>query len=119
MYSPYLPFSTHTCNLYLIIAPEFLALSKLWLPLMLCATALREQVRTEVGRDPQPSPAIINSQSAKTTEVCDEEHGFDSEKRVKDRKRHSLALEHGSGIGCGSEAARMLSARDNLPLDAG
>jgi len=31
-------------------------------------TALREQVRVRTGRDAQPSAAIIDSQSAKTTE---------------------------------------------------
>jgi putative transposase len=31
-------------------------------------TALRERVRIKVGRDPQPSGAILDSQSVKTTE---------------------------------------------------
>ena len=31
-------------------------------------TALRERVRLQVGRDPQPSVALLDSQSVKTTE---------------------------------------------------
>lgn len=32
------------------------------------STALREQLRVELGREPQPSGAIVDSQSVKTTE---------------------------------------------------
>lgn len=50
---------------------------------------LRERVRTADGRDPQPSAAVLDSQSAKSSEGG-EAIGYDAGKRVRGRKRHLL-----------------------------
>lgn len=44
-------------------------------------TTLRKQVRTQMGRDEEPSAAIIDSQSIKTSPVRGSERGFDAGKK--------------------------------------
>lgn len=79
-------------------------------------TALRERVRQDAGRQAQPSLAIIDSQSVKTTEVGGE-HGFDGAKRINGRKRHILVdtmgnllkvLAHAANIGERAGAEQLL-----------
>jgi putative transposase len=50
---------------------------------------LRERIRTRGGRDPQPSAAILDTQSVKTTSVGGI-RGYDGAKKLSDRKRHLL-----------------------------
>ncbi|GHO51285.1 IS5 family transposase ISMac15 [Ktedonospora formicarum] len=44
-------------------------------------TSLRREVRAHMGRDPEPSAAIIDSQSIKTSPVRGSERGFDAGKK--------------------------------------
>src|SRR4051812_25414385 len=46
--------------------------------------------RKRVGKDPRPTPAIMDSQSVKTVEESAHPSGYDAHKNIKGRKRHLL-----------------------------
>jgi transposase len=51
--------------------------------------ALREQVRAAEGRDPDPSAALVDSQSVRAAEsVTTAQRGYDAGKKINGRKRH-------------------------------
>jgi putative transposase len=62
-------------------------LSGLW---SLILNALHAAERKRAGKDPQPTAAIMDSQSVKTVEESAHPSGYDAHKNLKGRKRHLL-----------------------------
>jgi putative transposase len=86
-------------------------------------TAIRQQLRKEIGRNENPSAGIIASQTVKGTPESAQESGFDGGKLIKGRKRHSvvdtmgyliIVWVHAANIYAGRAARKVVSALFSL-----
>jgi putative transposase len=72
--------------------------------------ALRQRLRARLGRNPEPSARIVDSQSVRTTGVGGTERGFDPAKKVEGRKRHLLVDTEGLVLRVRVHSARVPDA---------
>jgi transposase len=78
-------------------------------------TALVRQARRKLGRKPRPTAAIIDSQSAATTQAGGP-RGFDPGKRVYGRKRHIVTDTNGLLLAVNVHPANVQDVHGAVPL---
>jgi len=80
-----------------------------------CFERINHALRERVGRDASPTAAIIDSQSAKTTEAGGP-RGYDAGKKINGRKRHALVDTDGRGLVLEPHSAGIQDRDGGAPL---
>ena len=77
---------------------------------------LNQKLRTEQGREAEPSVGIVDSQSVKTPAFTSEQVGYDAGKNVNGRKRHMATDTLGNAMAVGVTAASVHDKTGALTL---